>query len=96
MSNTEKRSHKGTSLTKEAMLSVVAKSVSELRDDAADFTKLVELIDQICRQDVNLNTIETCKRVSCQLAKSKSRIDDIRKVMLVRAKTKMRELERAT
>lgn len=81
-------------VSKEVMASMVSEDLTELRENAEKFTNLVNSIQQISRADVSLGTIETCKEVALQLAASKSKIDKIRKVMLLRARTRMRELER--
>ena len=82
-------------VSKEVMSSMVTEDITELRENAVSFSTLVDSIQQVSKFDVSLGTIETCKAVSQQLAASKAKVDKIRKVLLMRARTKMRELERS-
>lgn len=83
-------------VSKEVMSSMVSEDIVGLRETAEKFNNLVNSISQISRGDVSLGTIETCKNLSIELAQSKSKIDKIRKVLLLRAKTRMRELEKSS
>jgi hypothetical protein len=85
---------KPTEVSKEVMASMVSEGISELRETANQFKNLVESIQSASTHDISLSTIQTCKELSIKLAASKTRIDNIRKVMLLRAKTRVRELER--
>ena len=80
------------SLTKAEMTSLVNKDLNDLRASAQKFTELVDLIQKCSNADVSFGAVETCKSVCDQLSVSKSALDKIRKTMILRAKTRMREL----
>jgi hypothetical protein len=85
---------KPAEISKEAMSTMISKGITDLNETATEFKALVESIRTASTYDISLGTIQSCKDLSAKLAASKARIDEIRKVMLLRAKTKMRELER--
>lgn len=81
-------------LSKEEMVSKISQDLNELKSYAEDLNCLVNDIQRFGSSDVSFLTAEKCKNVVQGLTASRDKVNRIRKILLLRIKTRTRELER--